>query len=268
MRVVVNDAGYNVECAGQGEPLLLLHGFTGSAANWTSHAATFGEFSTVAVDFPGHGKSDAPDDAARYRMEPTVTDLAAILDELKIAQANVLGYSMGGRVALYFAYAYPERVKRLILESASPGLVSSPERTQRAASDAALAEEIERDGVEQFVEYWTNIPLFETQNSLPEPVRTQSKQQRLQNNAQGLANSLRGLSVGVQPSLWMHLAEIQTPTLLVTGELDANFTSIGQHMATTMPHARLEIVRGAGHTVHLEQPQVFDSLVLEFIKEH
>lgn len=265
MRLVVNGAGYNVECAGEGEPLVLLHGFTGSAASWASHLAGLEKnLLLFAIDFLGHGKSDVPQDAERYGMRQTVGDLAALLDELDIERANVLGYSMGGRVALHFAYAFPERVKRLVLESASPGLETETERTERAASDEASAERIEREGINWFSEYWTNLPLFATQS---DAVRKDLKRQRLENNARGLANSLRGLSVGLQESLWEHLPKIKIPTLLVTGELDTKFTGIGQQMANAMPNAQLKIVRSAGHMVHVEQPDAFDAIVREFLKE-
>lgn len=268
MRILVRDVHYNIERAGEGEPLVLLHGLTGSSENWREHISFLERyFSLVAIDFLGHGKSDAPRDALRYRMEWCVADLQEIFDELEIASAHLLGYSMGGRVALHFANAYPERVKTLILESASPGLKHSHERATRAARDAELAERIEREGLENFVEEWTNLPLFATQARLPETTRAALKQQRLQNNAQGLANSLRGLSVGVQASLWNVLPVIRIPTLLIAGQLDEKFSEIAAQMARAMPNAKLEIVADAGHAVHLEQPNIFDELVRDFVQE-
>ncbi len=267
MRLKIHGVEYNIERAGQGEPLVLLHGFTGSIENWREQISVFeNHFSIVAIDFLGHGKSDAPRDALRYRMEWCVADLREILDELEIASADLLGYSMGGRVALHFANAYPERVKKLILESASPGLKDAAERNARAASDAELAEKIEREGIEKFVEAWTNLPLFATQARLPQDVRERLKQQRLQNNAQGLANSLRGLSVGVQASLWNVLPSVRIPTLLIAGQLDEKFSEIAHEMANAMPNSELKMVEDAGHTVHLEQREMFDHIVLEFLK--
>ncbi len=267
MRYRVNDVCYNVERRGKGAPLVLLHGFTGSTASWNAHIPKFGAYvSCIAIDFLGHGQSDAPEDPARYSIENTAADLAAVLDELGVGRANVLGYSMGGRVALYFAYQYPQRVETLMLESASPGLQDAAERAQRAESDAKLAERIEREGVKSFVEYWANIPLFASQARLDEGVRERLKRQRLKNDARGLANSLRGLSVGVQPSLWEELPKIGTPTRLIAGALDAKFVTIAEAMAREMPNAELKIVPEAGHTVQLEQPAVYDVLVLELLK--
>ncbi len=268
MRLLVRDVYYNIARAGEGAPLVLLHGFTGSVASWQSHIPIFANhFSILALDFLGHGKSDAPTEPTRYRIECCVADLVEILDQLEIGRAHVLGYSMGGRVALHFAHAYPGRIEKLILESASPGIENETERAARTVSDARRAEKIEREGVEKFVEEWANLPLFATQARLPETVRENLKQQRLQNRADGLANSLRGLSVGAQASLWDQLPNIRVPTLLLAGQLDPKFSAIAQRMADAMPNARLEIVHEAGHTVHLEQPARFDELVLNFLTE-
>lgn len=268
MRYVVNQVGYNVEQRGVGEPLLLLHGFTGSAKSWRSLSARLGSsYATIAIDFLGQGESDEPEDASRYGMEWCVRDLAALLDVLEIERANVLGYSMGGRVALHFAAAHPERVETLILESASPGIADAQERQRRAQSDDALAERIEREGIAKFVAYWSEIPLFASQKRLPEATRDALKEQRLKNNAQGLARSLRGLSVGRQESLWGTLGEIQAPTLLLAGALDDKYAGIAREMEAAMPNARCEIVADAGHTIHLERPEVFETLALDFLSD-
>lgn len=268
IHLTLNDARYRIILAGDGPPLVLLHGFTGSAQSWQSHFQTLGDhFSLIAPDFLGHGKSDAPAHPSRYSMEHCAADLLALLNQLEINRTHILGYSMGGRVALYFTLTYPQRIANLVLASASPGLADPHERAQRAANDAALAARIERDGIASFVEYWTNIPLFATQRDLPGPVRAALYQQRLENRADGLANSLRGLGVGVQPSLWDQLPNLEIPTLLVAGALDRKFTAIAQAMSQSMPNARLTIVPNAGHTIHLEQPEFFDQLVTQFLDD-
>lgn len=266
MRLTVNGVRLNVEVAGAGEPLLLLHGFTGSLENWRGHVGAWSaRFQTVAVDLLGHGLSDAPADPARYAMEPCVADLAAVLDQLGLGRAGVLGYSMGGRVALHLAAAHPGRVSALILESASPGLATPEERAARIVADEALAGRLERDGLEAFVDYWERLPLFASQARLPEPARAALRAQRLKNRPAGLANSLRGLGTGAQPSLWERLPEVQAPVLLIAGALDEKFTAIGRQMASRLPAAQLALVPDAGHAVHLEQPEAFRALVTHFL---
>jgi 2-succinyl-6-hydroxy-2,4-cyclohexadiene-1-carboxylate synthase len=265
-RLTVNGIALNVECGGSGEPLVLLHGFMGSASTWADHRRAFDErYSTVAVDLPGHGLSDAPADPARYRMERLVADLAAVFDRCQLNSAHLLGYSMGGRVALHFAVAYPHRVRSLVLESASPGLADPAERRARIGSDEALAQRLERDGLAAFVEAWERLPLFASQERLPEPIRADLRAQRLHNSVPGLANTLRGLGTGVQSPLWDRLPDVQTPTLLIVGALEAKFAAINRDIANAMPCAQLVIVPDAGHSVHLEQPAIFDRLVLDHL---
>lgn len=265
-RISGNGIHLNAAASGHGPPLVLLHGFTGSAANWQPHVAVFEKrFRAIAIDLLGHGGSDSPADPARYRMERCVEDLISVFDQLGLGRVNLLGYSMGGRVALHVAAAHPDRVRALVLESASPGLAAPAERAARMASDEALADFVEREGLEAFVDRWEQLPLFASQTRLPASVRAELRAQRMQNNRRGLANSLRGLGTAAQPPLWDRLSELRMPTLLIAGELDQKFAAIARSVAGALPNARLALVPDAGHTVHLEQPEIFDRLVLEFM---
>jgi 2-succinyl-6-hydroxy-2,4-cyclohexadiene-1-carboxylate synthase len=212
----------------------------------------------------GHGKSDAPGDPARYSIEHCQRDILAALEELGVrkGEAILLGYSMGGRIALYTAFSGFFRA--LILESASPGLADPNEREQRRMSDEALAASIEREGIAAFVEQWERLPLFASQARLPQEVRDKLHTQRLGNSARGLAQSLRGVGTGVQPALHARLPPLHIPVLLIAGELDTKFCAIARQMAQALPQAQLCIVPNAGHTVHLEQPEVFDTIVKDF----
>jgi 2-succinyl-6-hydroxy-2,4-cyclohexadiene-1-carboxylate synthase len=266
MRIPVRGVSLNVEGAGDGPPLVLLHGFTGRAATWRPVVDSLGAGRrTVAVDLLGHGDADAPADPARYRMEECVADLIAVLDALDLARIDLLGYSMGGRVALHLAAAAPERVRALVLESGSPGLADPAERAARIRADEQLADRIEREGVAAFVRYWETLPLFASQLALPTAVRERLHQQRLDNRPQGLANSLRGLGTGRQASLWDRLVAIQTPMLLTVGALDPKYCDLARRMGALAPRAQVVIVPGAGHNVHLEQPAAFAAAVRDFL---
>ncbi len=255
--------GAFAETKGQAASLLLLHGFSGSGANWAEHAQVFAQhFQVITVDLLGHGHAEAPENPAPYAIEQAAGDLIGVLDALGIGKAHLLGYSMGGRLALYTALAYPARFDRLILESASPGLKTEAERRARMAQDEALAARIENEGIAAFANYWTNLPLFATQ---PPEVRARLHAQRLQNNSPGLANSLRGMGTGVQPSLWGRLSELALPTLLLCGELDTKFAAINAEMHALMPRSELVTFPGAGHTLHAEQPERFRAEVLRFL---
>jgi 2-succinyl-6-hydroxy-2,4-cyclohexadiene-1-carboxylate synthase len=268
---------YNVELAGPrlrrsragaGRPLVLLHGFTGSAAAWGAHVDAFAaHFEVLAIDLLGHGGSDSPSDPARYRMERCVEDLAHVFTRLGLDAIHLLGYSMGGRAALSFALAHPGRVQKLLLESASPGLATAWERADRVRADEALADRIERDGVQAFVDSWEKLPLFASQACLAEVDRSALRAARLRNNPPGLANSLRGMGTGAQAENWSRLHALRSPALLLAGSLDSKFESIARQMCDRMPGAALAIVPDAGHTVHLEQPAEYNRRVVEFLQE-
>ena len=112
---------------------------------------------------------------------------------LSLARMHVVGYSMGGRVALSLAVAHPDRVASLLLVGASPGLAEAEERAARIKADEALARQIEQDGLERFVDYWMALPLFASQSVLGEDALARARTQRLRSDPAGLANSLRGM---------------------------------------------------------------------------
>jgi len=246
--------------------LVLLHGFTGSASNWEGLFTDLAMpgWRIIALDMLGHGQSSAPDDPERYSMEHCRSDILAALQALGVrpGQAVLLGYSMGGRIALYTAFS--RFFRALILESALPGIADPRDRERRRLSDNALAASIEREGIASFVEHWEKLPLFASQSNLPVEQQETLRRQRLQNRATGLANSLRGVGTGAQPALHAQLPTLDLPVLLIAGELDAKFCTIVREMARDLPHATVHIVPGAGHTVHLEQPATFAQLVTRF----
>lgn len=249
--------------AGGGPPIILIHGFTGSAEEWQDLAPALAQHRRViAVDLPGHGRSPA----RQRSMAECVADLLALADELGLARFDLLGYSLGGRAALSLAAAAPDRVGRLILESASPGLAHAAERAARVVADEALAARIEAEGLERFVDYWQDIPLFASQAAMPAEARAALRARRLQNDPAGLAGSLRGMGTGAQPPLWDRLGQLIMPTLLITGELDIKFATINAQMAAAMPNARHLSLPAAGHAAHLERPEEFRELVVGFLE--
>lgn len=257
----LNMVRYVFTSEGHGSPLVMLHGFTGSGLNW--QVESFAEhFEVIAPDLLGHGESESPVHASRYSIRMAAEDIIALCDSLRLEKINLLGYSMGGRLALYLAVHYPQRIHRLILESASPGLKSEAERDERRQRDEALADRIEEDGIEAFVDYWESLPLWASQT---DAMKAQLREGRLQNTPQGLANSLRGMGTGVQPSLWDSLPALDLPVLLMAGALDEKFTAINQQMHAALPQSYLKIVPDAGHTIHLEHPAAFEQLVMGFL---
>ena len=243
---------------------VLMHGFTGSSHSWGEHLvdglASVG-CPPVLLDLPGHGRNAT---AALPDCFSLDSALSAVEDSGHWP-AGLVGYSMGGRLALHFAAQRPDAVRRLVLESASPGLETQAERRLRRELDDDLARSIELDGVEAFVDRWQRLPLFETQGVVDETTRARLRAGRLNNSAEGLAGALRGLGTGALPSLWDALPGIHVPTLVLVGALDQKFVSTGERMAAALPDARLVVVPGAGHAVHLERPDAWLEAVTGFL---
>lgn len=267
-RIDIDGLTVNVEVAGDGPPLVLLHGFTGSSRTWDPLVTALGgRYTTIAIDLVGHGATDSPAALERYRMRRAVDDLAVAVRACGFQRAAWLGYSFGGRVALQVAVHRPDVVSALVLEGASPGLEDPAERAGRVRSDEALAERVEREGVEAFIDYWESIPLWDSQReTMTEEQRRALRQQRTAQDATGLANSLRGMGTGAQEPLHDRIAEIDVPVLLLAGTLDVKFTTIAREMAQKITGATMRQIDSAGHAAHLERPDDFHAAVIDFLR--
>jgi 2-succinyl-6-hydroxy-2,4-cyclohexadiene-1-carboxylate synthase len=247
--------------------IILLHGFLGSSEDWMESAAQLSDrFLCVMPDLPGHGRS-LSSDASDYKFVEMAQSIIAVAEMQGLDRPVLLGYSMGGRVALYTALQFPDFFSGLILESASPGLASEGERERRVAEDEIKAAKMVEVGVERFVEEWYNMPLFQSIR------RNDRRFERLMDrrkhlDAEGMAMSLRVAGTGSQHSLWHRLYELMIPVLLVVGAEDAKFRDINREMKESLRDCRMREVPGAGHNVHFEQPRMFCDHVQRFIIEH
>ncbi len=232
--------------------LVLLHGFSQTRQSWRrTVAALGGRYRALAPDLPGHGQ-------AADRRPASFSACTAYVRALAGDRCVLVGYSMGGRIALHAALALPAIVERLVLIGASPGIADAAEREQRRRADEALADRIEAIGVAAFAEEWGAQPLFAGQDPR---VTAAAHADRLRNTPAGLAAALRGLGTGVMPPVWDRLGELAVPVTLVAGERDAKFRAIAERMAAAIPAARLDVVPDAGHAVQLERPQAVAAAV-------
>ncbi len=267
-RLVVDGVGLETRVLGGGPPVLFLHGFTGRGTSWGRLPAALRDrgHRTIVVDLLGHGRSDAPADPARYAVDRQAADLVTLLDRLDARPADLVGYSMGARIALRVAIDRPDAVRRLVLESPSPGIADPGLRRDRRAQDEATAMSLERDGVEAFVDGWEALPILAAQAGLPAATRRRLRADRLRNRAVGLATSLRGAGQGTAEPVHDRLRSIAARTLIVAGRLDPVGCDRAMIVAGSIPGSRLEIVDGAGHAPHLEQPGSFRRLVSTFLE--
>lgn len=263
MKLSINGTVYHYEIYGNGVPFVLLHGFTGSIATWHPFIEKWQDtFQLILIDLPGHGETKMRDS---FSMKQCCIDLHDLFKELNLNAIHLLGYSMGGRTALSFAMTYPEMVQTLVLESASPGLISKKEQDERIERDEKLADWIEKEGVEAFVDFWEDIPLFETQKALSKEKQQIIRDERLAQTPSELASSLRYMGTGIQPNWWNHLKDLTIPVLLLVGEWDRKFVGINQKMNDELLHSQFKPIAETGHAIHVEQPEKFGKIVTAFI---
>ncbi|TMD72190.1 MAG: 2-succinyl-6-hydroxy-2,4-cyclohexadiene-1-carboxylate synthase [Chloroflexi bacterium] len=241
---------------GEGPPVTLLHGFTQSGRSWRELISRMPEgWKWIVPDLRGHGGTQTPRGAA-CSMDACTADLEALWDHLGVERTHLVGYSMGGRLALHVAARRPERVLSLLTIGAHAGLEEDA-RAGRRQGDEGLAERIERDGVEAFVNYWGSLPLFAGLERRGPAYVSEVRAERLQNHAAGLACSLRGMGAGVMEPLWDELAGATFPCTFVAGQLDHGYVASARRLAATVRNGRAEVVLRAGHPVHQERPDAF-----------
>jgi 2-succinyl-6-hydroxy-2,4-cyclohexadiene-1-carboxylate synthase len=215
--------------------VVFVPGFTQTAASWT----------------PLFGIADNPERDALALEVPQRDTFVQAAASLARERARYVGYSQGGRLCLQLALDHPQVVQQLVLISASPGIADAEARAARRESDALLALDIERDGVDAFLERWLAQPMFA---SLP-PELAGLEDRRTANSVAGLVHQLQVLGQGSQPSNWERLGELAMPVLLIVGALDTKYVDIADRMAHAINDVRLEVIPDAGHACHLEAPE-------------
>jgi 2-succinyl-6-hydroxy-2,4-cyclohexadiene-1-carboxylate synthase len=250
------DVRLNYFVTGEGEPVTLLHGFTQSGRSWQEVISVMpAGWRFVVPDLRGHGETRLRPGAA-CTMEACAADLEMLWGHLGIDRTHVVGYSMGGRLALHVAARHPERLLSVLTIGAHAGL--EPEaREGRKLGDEALAERIEKDGVEAFVHYWAGLPLLAGLERRGPSFVAQLHAERMKNTVAGLAASLRGMGAGVMEPVWDELGRVTVPCTFVAGQLDHGYVASARRLAASVPSGRVEIVPHAGHAVHQERPEAF-----------
>ena len=246
--------------------IVAFHGFTGSVRTWEQVAVELGkDVRFIAIDLLGHGQTSSPTDVNLYSMEAQVALLHDCLHQIVAEPFHLLGYSMGGRVALSYAVKHPTHIQSLILESASPGLEAEDVRAERRINDAKLANKIMQEGIESFIDMWENIPLFASQKLLVSEIQQTVREERMKQKPIGLANSLLGMGTGQMPSLWHRLQELSMPVFLLTGAIDHKFVNIANKMIKVNENFDHITISGCGHAIHVENPEKFATIVKELI---
>lgn len=231
----------------------MLHGFTHTGASWKPVVAALGErYRALAPDLRGHGSSSG---AQPITLERVIEDLDALVSARAFAGREpftLVGYSMGARIALHAALALDDRIGGLVLVGGSPGIDDPHERAARRGADERLADEFGGLSIDELASRWAATPVLGGQ---PPAVAAAAHADRLRSTPEGLARALRGLGTGALPSLWDRLGELRMGVVLVVGERDPKFRAVAARMGDGLTDARLVVVPGSGHAVHLEAPE-------------
>lgn len=235
--------------------IALLHGFTQTAACWGPFADELSTtHSLVAIDLPGHGGSGE----VRANLSQTTELVASSID-----RSIVIGYSLGGRVALHLALGHPQLVERLVIIGATGGLDSEEERRQRRVADESLADHLEDIGVDAFLDEWLSQPMFASLTA-----QQSFRELRATNAAAGLASSLRLCGTGTQESLWSRLGELTMPVLVIAGANDEKFTHLGHRLVESIgTNASIQLIDNAGHSAQLENPEGTAAAITKWLSE-
>ena len=228
--------------------VVILHGFTGDRSTMGELASRV-DPDAVVPDLAGHGPGPHPDEHGAYTVDAMAGSVVARIE----GPIDLVGYSMGGRVALTLACRHPERVRSLSLIGASAGLADPADRAARAAADDELADLIERD-LPTFVDRWMANPLFATQARLGSGFLERARAQRLANDPHALATSLRAASTGRMTPLHDDVHRCAMPVGLIVGADDPKFLGLADGLAPRFPDAEIHVIADAGHAAHLEQP--------------
>jgi 2-succinyl-6-hydroxy-2,4-cyclohexadiene-1-carboxylate synthase len=234
-------------------PLVCLHGFTYTGAQFNELSKHIAR-PIIAPDLhPG----------APLTLEGTLFAIEDVINVLG-GPVPVLGYSMGGRLALWLALERPDLVDRLIVVSAGTGIADPERRAQRRATDRELADRITEHDVPTFLDDWLSRPLTSTAFLAPDAA-ARDRSIREENSAAGLAAALHTFGQGSFPYLGDRLAGLQPPLLAISGERDVRYTEEAAVLAAAVPDGHHEVVPGVGHNVVAEAPEELAGSVERFI---
>ena len=238
------------EVTGQGPALLLTHGYSATGEMWRGQVEAFSKhYQLITWDMRGHGRSDYPEDLAAYSEEATVADMAALLDTVGADRAIVGGLSLGGYMSLAFHLAHPERVRALLIIDTGPGYRNDEARDGWNRNALRTAERYETEGLARLA------------------AGSPEMRAAAHRNAKGLALAARGMLTQRDARVISGLPTVSVPSLVVVGANDTPFIAASDYMANKIPAAKKAVIANAGHAANIDQPEAFNTAVLDFLTE-
>ena len=247
--------------------VIFLHGFMGCAEDW--HAvmnALAKDYFCLAVDLPGHGKSELPEIPQFQLIDYLIGSVHGLLDVLQLKQVFMVGYSMGGRLAFELIRANSNIFLGVVLESASPGIEDSASRKKRLRDDAKLAVKLEDSDFRQFLSDWYDQPVFKSIRKNTDLNKLIEK--RLENDPLNLAKLLRGFSVAQQDPFWPKIKDLKLPFLYLAGSEDPGYVKLAKNISELNDKIEISVIADAGHNIHFEQPELYIQTIREFLHKH
>jgi pimeloyl-ACP methyl ester carboxylesterase len=250
MNARLNGIEIDYEDTGRGRAVLLSHGYSATGRMWDGQHRFLGDrYRVVSWDMRGHGQTVAPDDPAAYSLDATVADMKALLDHLGLRRAVIGGLSLGGYVSLAFFLAHPAMVDALVICDSGPGYRNAEARERWNERARARADELEARGLD----------------ALSGRSREMQEAVTRHRSARGLAHAARGMLAQTDARVIDGLPSIRVPTLVIVGDKDEPCIAPCEYMAKKIPGARLEVIRDAGHSSNLDQPDAFNRVLADFL---
>lgn len=270
MQIKVGPISYHVrhyECSENNKPIVLLHGFSGSGESFDHICTKLSHSSPLwTIDLIGHGNTESPDLPLYYRHDSQLKQLNTLFSKLELDSPILLGYSMGGRLAMNYAVNFPDNISGLILESTNMGIDNESDKRKRELVDTELSNDIRNDYI-SFLEKWNRLPLFKSANSASTKQMENFKRiQKLQNPI-GLAHSICQFSPAFMPEISHRLYQLPKPILILTGENDRKYTELWIELSRHLRLPQHRIIQNAGHRVHLDNPDGYIMAIVNYITE-
>ena len=258
-----------------------LHGFTGSGEDFSllkKYIESLLEGISLVINWycpnlPGHGNSFDLDCSTQgqynyldqyIKSRISQTDASHSFKECK----NILiAYSMGSRLGLYHAIQQTEFWDAIVFIGVNPGIESETERRQRRESDKKLSEKIGKNGLAWFLDYWKELPLIRTQSKAPNDFLYAMQERKKSLDIKGLKNSLVDFGQGIFPNIWGGINRIQSPILLINGNLDIKYCKISQRFSEAHTDAKFYTIDDCGHAPHIENPLATAKVITAFLKQ-
>ena len=244
-----------------GKPVVFIHGFMESSDSWKHIVENLSKW-IIIIDLPGHNKSKFNNLNEEYSINDFCNELYLFFSDNNIRKIDLLGYSMGGRIAIAFSSKYPNLINSLVLESTSLGLDSKSSREERYNEDLELCKEIENN-FNAMIDDWELKVLFKDQKKRNYILWEKQRNIRLNHNQKQLSKALRAFSVGAMPFYEESFKYFIFPIFIICGTDDSKYIKLGKEMMYMNKNVKQYIIAKASHNTHLENPSMFLNILKE-----